>query len=938
MTTPTLDFLRDPRLSLPAFGHVLGQQADEKQRVDFYAISEKLQATIVSYYADPPRDEVTNQTLWLVVVGPRQVGKSTMAELCAFPRAAFTPGHDHVCLHPETAVLRPDNSTTPLRDLRAGDLVRTHTGVVAPISRRWDTEAKQVWRVRVQSHSEAVLCSGDHKHFTQDGFKQTRDLIVGDRLGFPLARLGFNPPPDLPALSYPLTHGSSAPQIPEANFALGRILGLYLAEGSVPRHKRGGWVSWVVHTDDVARTVKWLEEAGLGARYNVVQKSAHGSEVLVYSTALARWVLALCGRKTDKRFPPEWRDYPQEFLRGLVTGYLRGDGYSRDSQVVCGSVVPALTYTLRDAVAALWGVWGSVTVLAEHTQGAMRKKAYYKIQWSGDDARRLAGEVGLGEYPHSGAAGWKKRPIVTDTHVWLYIESCEPTGEVVSMIDIEVDHPDHSFCLPQFATSNCIADTRDRADYLHGRLHYLYNSWPEEWRPPRTSAGNRETRQLSFDANVGGKMRTLSMNSNFVGIGQTPQSFHWSEVPFCEDASRQWSMMVAPFRVKDNVRVLLESTPAPGDAPSVEFFKDTYEDGKYRKSRWISAFFPFWDGKLNVRPWPKGAALENAEIRLLEKFQHLGLRKEHLAFRRSAHDDDPEIRRNPELFGCYYPFDDVSCWIAMARGVIRRDLVEWQLDQRDLREWGRDQEYGEYKDPNPAAVYVIGVDPTGYGTRDHASYQVLEVWDGEWEQVAVFAANTGDPEKFTREVLRAATRYNNAMVVVERNGVGVAVLERLKTLGYTNVFFEGLGKPGKYVTPSNVQELLDGLVDQLIPTASGGAPTLLLNDKDTASQMLSYHNDKAIEASPRSEQLRDHKPLRGRRPRHHWDKISALIMAVVGAKVLPQRVRPGRELPNNVLLFSQMTYNEVEAYRKSEEARLNKAKSGRRGYHSVRRS
>jgi len=93
-----LAFLRDPRESLTAFGYVMGQKEDEKQQIDFYAITDKLQATIVSYFADPPRDPVLNQTLWLVVLGPRQVGKSTMAELSAFPFAAFTPGWDHVCI------------------------------------------------------------------------------------------------------------------------------------------------------------------------------------------------------------------------------------------------------------------------------------------------------------------------------------------------------------------------------------------------------------------------------------------------------------------------------------------------------------------------------------------------------------------------------------------------------------------------------------------------------------------------------------------------------------------------------------------------------------------------------------------------------------------------------------------------------------------------
>ena len=91
-------------------------------------------------------------------------------------------------------------------------------------------------------------------------------------------------------------------------------------------------------------------------------------------------------------------------------------------------------------------------------------------------------------------------------------------------------------------------------------------------------------------------------------------------------------------------------------------------------------FLPFWDGKLNARPVPKGFQPTNEEIDLLNRYSHLGLQQENLVFRRFIMDTDPEIRRNPEMFGVMYPFDDISCWIASTNAAIPEHALEEHLN------------------------------------------------------------------------------------------------------------------------------------------------------------------------------------------------------------------------------------------------------------------
>ena len=87
---------------------------------------------------------------------------------------------------------------------------------------------------------------------------------------------------------------------------------------------------------------------------------------------------------------------------------------------------------------------------------------------------------------------------------------------------------------------------------------------------------------------------------------------------------------------------------------------------------------------------------------------------------------------------------------------------------------------------------------------------------------------------------------------------------------------------------------------------------IVLNDQDTLEQLMSYKNDKRIEEGANSELVRG-APSKRRRDRHHWDKVSALIMAIVGARWLPRRSKPRKkEESTNVVLFP--TWKEWDDY------------------------
>tara|TARA_Y100001973_G_C5203304_1_gene339484 strand:+ start:1535 stop:3199 length:1665 start_codon:yes stop_codon:yes gene_type:complete len=456
-------------------------------------------------------------------------------------------------------------------------------------------------------------------------------------------------------------------------------------------------------------------------------------------------------------------------------------------------------------------------------------------------------------------------------------------------------------CYPKAAYSPgwdhvCIADNSDRAEYLHRRVHHLHRLWPDEVRSD--TIASRESRQLTFRPLQGGKMRVLSAESGAVGIGQSPDSFHASECAFWADFAGSMFLIWPSMVNRDHALALFECTPW-------EARSDWHEhclSAKAGEGRHLYMFFPFWDGYLNKRAWNPKWTLENEEVDLLNRFGSEGLTKDNLAFRRFMLSTDQQLRRRPELFNVFYPFDDVSCWIAAANSAIPDHALE-RHKNAELVEWKAP--YMEYEKPQPDALYVIGADPCGHAARDHASFQVFKVYDGEWTQVASYADHS-DPLVFTRRLQETGLKYNNAVVVVESNGVGQGVLSLLRDWDYPNIYFEKARRPGLTVTAKtldrNLGWLIDGLLDELH-----------LKDKNLVEQLMSYRNDKRVEEGPNTEIVRG-EPTKKRRERHHWDKVSALMMAVVGARFLPRRTKPTLDSDgNNVIVLRPYTHAEKNA-------------------------
>lgn len=239
----------------------------------------------------------------------------------------------HVCLAGDTEIVLKDGLIRPIRDIEAGALVLTSKGSYRPVRALVKTPLAEIGdkMVAVTSfgHYAPLRLTENHRVMVREHrtggmqWKRAGELATGDYLAYPVRE----PSQKLRDGCLPMGTG----RVP-ANFDLGWIAGLYLAEGTARRSE----VAFAVHRKEVGRTLAALDMlAGCYASKRVYDH-AHSltSVVTVNGTAFSNFLGRFFGSGPDKRIPDAVFNYGRQFLDGLLKGYLDGDGCYRNTRLI----------------------------------------------------------------------------------------------------------------------------------------------------------------------------------------------------------------------------------------------------------------------------------------------------------------------------------------------------------------------------------------------------------------------------------------------------------------------------------------------------------------------------------------------------------------------------------------------------------------------------
>lgn len=278
--------------------------------------------------------------------------------------------------------------------------------------------------------------------------------------------------------------------------------------------------------------------------------------------------------------------------------------------------------------------------------------------------------------------------------------------------------------------------------------------------------------------------------SSGVGRGDTLRRVHGSEVSkWMASSSTQLSdvddLVAGLVGAASHGEVVLETTPN-----GVEWFCSTYRDAKRGLNDWTPIFLPWFVDPTNRAPTGTysaeeiAATLTDEEKALVAKH---ALDPSQVAFRRQ------KKREYGRLFAQEYPEDEDTCFITsgicyfnveaittlLDRGLQKPVMVKELRGYREVR-WEERQPGVEYVIGCDTSEGIPGCDPNGIGVlRRDTGAQVASVH------------GYLSPPALAKVAADFSLEYNGALLGVERENHGHAVLLELRRLGFDRPHFLG---------------------------------------------------------------------------------------------------------------------------------------------------
>lgn len=324
------------------------------------------------------------------------------------------------------------------------------------------------------------------------------------------------------------------------------------------------------------------------------------------------------------------------------------------------------------------------------------------------------------------------------------------------------------------------------------------------------------------------------------------------------------------------------------DAGAVQW-REVVNENAPEDSEYTGVFIPWFVFEEYRKPAPEGMVLTDEE-KLLQK-QH-NLTREHLAWRRwcIANNCNDDV----DVFNQEYPDTPMNAFLSKADNVFNPAIVLEKIkDAKNpiatyqcqvvtgnflavpFNEKKKDGVLQVWNEPSPGKAYLISGDVAeGVSMGDFSSLDILEVTTGR--QVAHWRGHI-PPDQLGMLAVAAAKRYNMAMIAIERNNHGLAALQKIQDLGYTNVYFELIAEHpparprkrlGWYTTKANKPLIIDMLAAEIRERID------LIQCKETLQEMLVFkqfedgtlgaevgHNDDRVMSIAIGKYLRTKSPL-----------------------------------------------------------------------------
>lgn len=309
-------------------------------------------------------------------------------------------------------------------------------------------------------------------------------------------------------------------------------------------------------------------------------------------------------------------------------------------------------------------------------------------------------------------------------------------------------------------TTLMVAHTRESAAVLFTMVSRMWRNLPDWLREEVGLGGRSNTGQLTFPG-IDSEFRIASAGEANAGRALTVQNLHCSEVArWPGDAAETLAGLRAALA--PGGELVLESTPNGAYGCFHAEWQQADLNGMVRH------FFPWW-----LEPAYVGAAAADLSAEELDLVRRERLSVEQIGFRRELH------RRFGAMRTQEFAEDAVSCFRASGSCFFDVGTLDARLTNLSPAwEFRRNSGLQVWLPPVPHRRYLVAADAAGGGSDgDFAAVQVIDRQTGV--QCAELQARL-NPRDLARAAAELAREYNGALLVVERNNHGAAVLAYLE--------------------------------------------------------------------------------------------------------------------------------------------------------------
>ena len=419
-----------------------------------------------------------------------------------------------------------------------------------------------------------------------------------------------------------------------------------------------------------------------------------------------------------------------------------------------------------------------------------------------------------------------------------------------------------TICCPG-TTTLLVAHTREASESMFAIVRRMWERLPPELGTGMLGLRNCSAGQMVF-AEIGSEFRVSSAGDVNAGRGLSVQNLHCSEVSrWPGDA--QGILAGLRAALAPGGEMVLESTPSGAYGAFYEEWRAAVDavdpDGDVAAGVGqgvVRHFLPWWMEPAYAGPEVPREEMTAEERRLVERH---GLQGTQIGFRRGL-ERSYGVLRSQE-----FAEDAESCFRATGACCFELESVERRLlEVPEPVARRRNGALLEWFPPRPGRRYVVGVDTAGGGEDgDFAAVQVVDVATGM--QCAELQERLR-PRELAEVCVQLAKAYGDALLAVERNNHGAAVLALLETRDEVTIYRQA-GLPGWLTSSASKPEMVARLGTSLQETPErffskrllGECRTFVADERGRAGAAGSAHDDlvmaMAVAQSVRAEMMLD---------------------------------------------------------------------------------